>query len=597
MLSRRLLLGFGGALAILATIAAISYHVLAQSQFAEAEERHTQDAVGALERLLSQVVEAETAQRGFLLTGDNEVLRPYRRAVLSIYKSMERLRALTADDPGASLQMDAMGPRLGVLLTALEESIEIRRQKGLDGARQPLATERSRRAMDDLREAIFQLQDRERGALADNDAGRRASATRVILIIVVGNLASFLLLAGVFYALNKENAERRRAELAAERANSAKSEFLSRMSHELRTPLNAILGFAQLLEMDDLSPPQRENVEPILAGGHHLLKLINEILDISRIESDHLQLSPEAVGVDTLLRETLDLIHPLAAEYGVQARGQFSPERYVRADHQRLKQVLLNLLTNAVKYNRRGGTAAVTYADAGPGRLRISVTDTGPGISQEMRERLFVPFDRLGAERQGIEGTGLGLVLSRRLVQAMDGTLGVESTVGQGSNFWVDLPSVAAPAGQPLPVLDPSPPRLEHWEPARTVLYIEDNLSNLRLIERALSGQHKVKLMPAMQGRIGLDLARQHRPDLILLDLHLPDIHGAEVLGRLQADPSTRDIPVVVISADATPGQIRRLRAAGAHDYLTKPVDVAKLFRLLDDVFAARPREAIGPPV
>ncbi len=594
MLSSRLLLGFGAALAILIVIAAISYSTLIGSQRAATQERQTQRVIETLERLQSQVTDAETGQRGFLLTGDEEYLRPYRNAILVLYKSMERLRILTKDDPAQGARVEALGPRVGLLLVALEEMIDLRRRSGFEVARRVLLTGRSRNAMDDIREAISQLEDREQDELTKNDAARLVSARRAILAIVFGNLASFLLLAGVFYALSRENAERRRAELEADRANAAKSEFLSRMSHELRTPLNAILGFAQLLEMDDLAPHQRENVAPILAGGYHLLELINEVLDISRIESGRIQLSPEAVPVETLLRETLDLIQPLAADSNVKVLGQYSQERHVKADHQRLKQVLLNLLANAVKYNRRDGTVTVSYADAGIGRLRISVTDTGPGISPEMRERLFVPFDRLGAERQGIEGTGLGLVLSRRLVEAMGGTLGVDSTVGHGSTFWVDLALVEAPAGQLGREHELTVPRQERWETAATVLYVEDNLSNFTLIERALAAHWNVKLIPAMQGRIGLDLAREHHPDLILLDLHLPDIHGAEVLGRLRAEPETREIPVIVISADATQGQIQRLRAAGARDYLTKPLDIAKLLKILDEVLATRHRETVA---
>lgn len=594
MPSRRLLLGFGAALAILVTIAGISYSTLAGSQRAETEQRHTHEVIDILERLQSQATDAETGQRGFLLTGEEEYLRPYRGAILVLYKSMERLRTLTKDDPAQAARIATLGPKLGLLLVTLEETIEIRRRNGAEAAQRMLLTDRSRRAMEEFREAINQFQDAERERLAEHDRVREASARRTILAIVFGNLASFLLLAGVFYALSRENAERRRAELEADRANAAKSEFLSRMSHELRTPLNAILGFAQLLEMDDLAPHQRENVAPILAGGHHLLELINEVLDISRIESGRLQLSQEAVPVETVLRETLDLIQPLAADTNVQLRVQYSQDRHVKADYQRLKQVLLNLLINAIKYNRHGGTVTVSYTDAGIGRLRISVSDTGLGISPEMQERLFVPFDRLGAERHGIEGTGLGLVLSRRLVETMGGTLGVDSTVGQGSTFWVDLALVEAPAGQPGREPELIVPRQERSEPAATVLYVEDNLSNFTLIERALTAHRNVRLLPAMQGQIGLDLAREHHPDLILLDLHLPDIHGAEVLGRLRAEPETREIPVIVISADATQGQIERLRAAGARDYITKPLDIVKLLKILDEVLAARPREPIA---
>ncbi len=379
------------------------------------------------------------------------------------------------------------------------------------------------------------------------------------------------------------------ARQVADAASRAKSEFLSRMSHELRTPLNAILGFAQLLQMEIETPEQRESVQHILRGGRHLLDLINEVLDITRIETGRLHLSPEPVAVADLLRECLDLIQPLAAQRDIRLHLEaLAEERHVQADRQRLKQVLLNLLANAVKYNREGG--AVTAAcEAAPGdRLRLRVSDTGPGIPPALLEHLFMPFDRLGAEQSGVEGTGLGLALTKRLVEAMGGAVGVESALGQGSTFWVELPLAEAPAeragGTPAEALAPAAAP----GPAVTVLYIEDNLSNLRLIERVLAHRPQVRLLPAMQGRLGLDLAREHRPALILLDLHLPDVPGHEVLRHLQGDDRTRDIPVIVISAEATPGQVERLKATGARAYLTKPLNVQELLAVLDETLSRR---------
>lgn len=386
----------------------------------------------------------------------------------------------------------------------------------------------------------------------------------------------------------------KQAQLEADHANKSKSEFLSRMSHELRTPLNAVLGFAQLLEMELASPKQREFLGYILTGGRHLLDLINEVLDISRIEAGRLALSLEPVSAKGAIQESLVLIAPLAAEEGVRLddRTASNGHQFVLADHQRLKQVLLNLLANAIKYNHAQGLVAVSLEDVPGDRLQIRVADTGSGIPPEKLKRLFTPFDRLGAEQTAIEGTGLGLALSKRLVEMMGGTLGVASTVGQGSVFWVELAvtegsearSKRAELAIPIEV------ELKRSQEAFTILYVEDNLSNLELIQGLLAHRSEIQLIPAMQGQLGLDLARQHRPDLILLDLHLPDIPGDEVLRRLRDIPATLHVPVIVISADATPSQVQRLLAAGARAYLTKPLDVKKFFDVLDEILRKKSR-------
>jgi PAS domain S-box-containing protein len=375
----------------------------------------------------------------------------------------------------------------------------------------------------------------------------------------------------------------REAKEEADRANRAKSEFLSRMSHELRTPLNAILGFGQLLERQNPRPNQMEHVGHILTGGRHLLKLINEVLDISRIEADRIHLSVESVSLSVALQEATDLIRPLAIEHSVNlfTLPEDETASFVRADHQRLKQVLLNILNNAVKYTPAGGSVTIE-CEADEENIRLAIRDTGIGIAADKIERVFTPFDRLGAEQSGVEGLGLGLALSRRLMQAMGGRIGVESVIGEGSLFWIELKRTASPL-QSLPNKKMAARRpIPHPIKRRSVLYIEDNLSNLTLIQQLLGEEEGFELLTAMQGRIGLDLARQHAPDLILLDLHLPDMPGAEVLAALQANETTRRIPTIVVSADATAGQLQRLLAGGARGYITKPIDVGRFYRVME---------------
>jgi signal transduction histidine kinase/CheY-like chemotaxis protein len=378
----------------------------------------------------------------------------------------------------------------------------------------------------------------------------------------------------------------------ADEANLAKSEFLARMSHELRTPLTAILGFGELLTLDDLTPDQRESTNQILKGGRRLLDLINEVLDISRIETRTQQISLEPVLVGVVVGDAVDLIRPLAAERSIQLRSEVPPEvadRYVLADKQRLGQVVLNLLSNAVKYNVDRGTVSVTAA-ARDRRIRFGVTDTGPGIPEEKIPLLFTPFERLGAEQTSVEGTGLGLALSKAIVEAMSGTVAVDTMMGEGTTFWVDLPETDAPSAAEAP--SGRGPVGELAPSGGTILYVEDNLSNLKLVERLLAYRTDLAMISAMTGALGIDLARQHTPDLILLDLHLPDVPGDQVLARLRRDPRTRHIPVVILSADATPGQVDRLLAAGANEYMAKPIDVAEFLRLLDRTLGLPARES-----
>ncbi len=389
------------------------------------------------------------------------------------------------------------------------------------------------------------------------------------------------------YRVAERTRDLSRAKEEAERANRTKSDFLAGISHELRTPMNAILGFAQLLDLDELGGEQGDNVRQILRAGRHLLELITELLDIARIEAGELALSLEPVGVEELVAEACALTKPLADENDVAISVTPGPaSTFVVADRQRLLQVLLNLLANAVKYNRPGGSVEVR-AEANGDRLSIAVRDTGRGVADQDLEQLFEPFERLGLEGGAIEGVGLGLALAQRLVQAMHGTLSAASTLGVGSTFTIDLPRATDPLGA-LETDDGSPELAE--SPPATIVYVEDNVANLQLVERALARQPHLRLLTATEGQPGLELVRESRPDLVLLDLHLPDVSGEDILEDLASNPDTASIPVVIVSAAASKGRVERLRERGARAYLTKPIDLAELYDVVHTLLGERTR-------
>lgn len=397
----------------------------------------------------------------------------------------------------------------------------------------------------------------------------------------------------------------------AERANHSKSEFLSRMSHELRTPLNAILGFGQLLEISAQEPKQQRQVGHILSAGKHLLSLINEILDLSRVESGQMTLSLEPVPLAELVDESLALVRPLAEAHAVRLAPSPTLPRdcHVRADRTRLRQVLINLLSNGIKYNRPGGDLTVhidllPHAQAGATNaaqgdkptdtVRLRVQDAGMGLTLEQQARLFTPFERLDADERHIEGTGIGLALSKRLVDLMGGQIGVNSQLGKGSTFWISLarsedgPALGATAAASIGHTEPSAPhqQTEHL-PGCTILCIEDNELNLQLIDHLLGRRPGMHLLCASTPLQGLRMAHELRPHIILLDINLPDMDGYEVIARLRATPETATIPVLAVTANAMPGDAARVRAAGFAGYISKPINVASL---LAEVERLRPR-------
>jgi signal transduction histidine kinase/ActR/RegA family two-component response regulator len=407
-----------------------------------------------------------------------------------------------------------------------------------------------------------------------------------------GEIIGYLLIGTDISVRKRVEAELNVAIAAAEKANLAKSNFLAGMSHELRTPLNAILGFAQLLESGapTPTPSQRRNIDQILKAGWYLLELINEILDLALIESGKLTLSAEPVSLAEVMLECRALVESQAQARGIgMTFPPFEIDYFVKSDRTRMKQILINLLFNAIKYNTPGGAVAVEVKPVDKGSIRISVRDTGAGLAPSQLTQLFQPFNRLGKEASAEEGTGIGLVMTKRLVEMMGGTIGVESTVGAGSEFWIELGLTSAPQ---IALHESELAELPHREapegtPVRTILYVEDNPANLELVEQLVERRRDLLLLSASDGNVGLEYARAYVPELILMDINLPGMSGIEAMKALRADPTTAHIPIIALSANAVPRDIEKAIEAGFSGYVTKPINVARFMTVLDDALAS----------
>ncbi len=604
-------------------------------QQSESHERNVSIKARALASAASQVladaVNAETGIRGYGAARDPLFLAPYNLTLTRIGAERRSLREAAVIE-GDGRQQRAVDATTGEALLQLAQLRSAIGHGTSIGSLRP-ALENEKMTMDLLRRQIANLANAPTALVAIQHNKLTALQTKIELLDIAGLALGLLAgLAGVALftsgiarrvGMNAENARRlgaglplepiiyagdeigrvaeshlraeellasRAAELTtardeAMRATQAKNSFLSSTSHELRTPLNSILGFTQLLQMSELSEEHADGVERILSAGRHLLALINELIDIARIESGDLSLALEPVLVRPVIAESSQLTSPIAAERSIRIIQDCAhPALAVRADRQRLTQVLVNLISNAVKYNHRDGDVTISCHEHGTGQASIVVSDTGPGISQENIARIFIPFERLGAERTAVEGTGIGLPLARALTEAMNGQLTATSNPG-GSAFTVSLPRAPDLVHVPALGLAPGSPAARPHALAGasiSILYIEDNPANVEVVARYLHGRPNTRLRSETSGRAGLERAVRDRPDIILLDLHLPDLHGDQVLSELKAQPATTDIPVVVLSADASHGVIRRLLAAGALGYLTKPIELAELGELLD---------------
>lgn len=552
----------------------------------EARNKEERKRATAEVRRLNAELEARVVQRTAELAAANEELA---RREMELEKAKSFLDSIVENLPAMLFVKDARDRRFVRLNRAGEELLGIDRRELLgrtdhDLFPAPLANHFTQVDSDVLQGRTPVSTGDE--VIATRRRGARILHTKKIPITGADGRPEYLL--GIALDVTERRhaeEEARLAKLEADRANRAKSQFLSRMSHDLRTPLNAILGFAQLLESaGDLSDEQNDSVRQIRRGGEHLLELISDILDFARIEAGQLSLSVESLNVADVLREVFALVRPLADARRICLQHAPGVERaHVRADRRRFKQILMNLVGNAVKYNHDEGSVTVS-AEQTPRGIRIRISDTGPGIALAERALLFQPFERLSADQRGIEGTGLGLSVAKGLLESMQGAIGIEAATA-GATFWVELPEAAAektnvPTRRAQPAVDPT------LHGSGTVLYIEDNRSNIRLLERLLGRRPGVHLISSETAAEGLRRAAQDRPGLVFLDLHLPDLGGEQVLERLRSDEGTRQIPVVVLSADATHAQTERLLNAGANGYLTKPLVLPAVLAMIDQHLA-----------
>jgi signal transduction histidine kinase/DNA-binding NarL/FixJ family response regulator len=566
--------------------------------------------------LMQDVLDTETSQRGYLLTGELSYLTPATAAVKNGTRLLKEIKKASSDDPVLRKQDAKLEKLIKARVVDLEHTI-LDYHKGKTAAAIALVkTNRGNRETQQLRVLTAAMIKRSNLLVSNARSTSKKGQSLASRASIVAYLASAILLALMALLLRNylvsETARQESviAQVEAERLNLAKSGFLSRVSHELRTPLNAILGFGQLLEREQLEPSQQETLDQMLAGGRHLLTIVDDLLDLSRIETGEMRLSIEPVQIADAVTEAKSLLSQMssAAAVGVRLRP-IDPDLYVLADRQRLLQVLLNLVSNAIKYNRRGGNVVIGAARTDAGLVRIEVADTGIGIAPDLIDQLFTPFERLDAASRGIEGTGLGLAVARGLVEAMGGSLGLSSQPDVGTKVWLELAASgieeialqsahsAASSNGTTPKADgygvgDEPSELEVRGPLTSVLYIEDNPSNVRLVEKIFALSSELGLSVAREGAEGLAMARELHPDLILLDLHLPDMSGEQVLSALLADPEMAGTPVIIVSADASPIQAKRLQAAGAVGYLTKPFDVDQL--LVAVRTRATPTVAVG---
>ncbi len=619
-------------------------------QYNERQERQVGQAASALsnsaDQVLADAVNAETGLRGYAATADPSFLGPYYLTVTRIGEDATAMRAAAVSE-GDTRSAAAVATTTSNVMTQLAQ-MRTQISAGVFARALESQLASANATMGTLRSQVAHLTNRSSALLAarrveispmeaDIDdltvAGlglgvlsgvlgialfASGISTRVVAAAAnasrlgagqalepvggggdeLGQLADALALAETVRDSRAAELDDRASLLTAARdealkATQLKNAFLSSTSHELRTPLNAVLGFTQLLQLSDLGQEDKDSIERILAAGRHLLALINELIDIARIESGELSLSVEPVHVKALVEETCQLMAPLAAERSITISPDCAdPAVAVYADRRRLSQVLVNLFSNAIKYNHPGGAVSILCRTDGPAQASVTVVDTGPGISDANLERIFVPFERLGAEQTGIEGTGIGLPLARAFTEAMGGQLTASSTVGEGSSFTISLPRAPDMTGIPddrdstlaaIAAVPASRPGADV-----RVLYIEDNPANIEVVSRFVKSRPAIRLQSVMSGHAGLDFASREVPDLILLDLHLPDLRGDEVLGQLKADPVTAGIPVAILSAEAAPAVIRHMRDSGVVAYLTKPLDLTELGQLFDSVSGSR---------